>query len=154
VFGWLTDREWPKTAKEAANRFRQGHVLRWTSIAYGADFANAICRPTADTRGSGKGFVKIDEAFSYVILTSQTCDLCEDGRKNPKFPFITVAPVYDIRPLLTNKGDEKQIRKLGFSYLFPLTAAQFSGNGELWVADLRAHFCLEKGDAPIFDTNG
>lgn len=122
-------------------------------MVYGADFGTAICQPTADTGDNGKGFVKVDEAFSYVILTSQTCDICEEGRKNPKMPLVTVAPVYDILPLLLNKSQAPLIRKRGFSYLFPLTSAVFSKEEELWVADLRAQFALEKsafvGERPI-----
>jgi len=151
--GWLLNRQWPPSVRESADRFRQGHLLRWDSIVYGADFGAAICKPTADAGDNGKGFVRIDEAFSYVILTSQTCDICEDGRKQPKMPLITVAPVYDILPLLKNKSQGPLIRKLGFSYLFPLTADVLSQENALWVADMRAQFSLEKsvfvGEHPV-----
>ena len=150
---WLPENGWPTPVLEAVRRFRQGHVFLWDSIAYGAKFSNAVCKPTIGVGTEGTGYTRIDSVWKHVIITTQTCDICEEGRKRPKMPWIAVAPVYDIMPLLVVPGQANQIRTHGFSYLIPLTHPNFVGDVKLWVADLRVEYPLEKsvlvGQDPI-----
>jgi hypothetical protein len=100
--------------------------------------------PTREIGGEGTGFVRSDEPWHHVMITSQTCDICEEGKKTLRFPWITVAPAYNILPIVTDHGQQKQIRAGRFAYLVPLTATEFQNPGELWVADLRIEYPLEK----------
>jgi len=134
-------------------KFRQGHALRWnSSIAYGANFDDPVCKPTAELGGKDLGYVRVDDVWRYVIITTQTCDICEENKKHPRIPWITVAPVYDILPYIA-KGQDNQIRANGFGYLVPLTHPQFLGDGVLWVADLRVEYPLEKSVLAIKDND-
>ena len=144
IESWLPDGAWPDSVRDAVQRFRQGNIVAWSSVVYGAAFSHGICIPTRETGDNGSGFVRIDEPWDHVMITSQTCDICEEGKKRPRFPWISVAPVFDILPAVRDKGQQKQIRSGDFAYLVPLTAAEFSGQGSLWVADLRLEYPLEK----------
>jgi len=59
-------------------------------------------------------------------------------------PFVSVAPVFDVMPHLAQAGQENQIRTNGFAYLVPLTHPTMTKDGQLWVADLRLEYPLEK----------
>jgi hypothetical protein len=144
IDSWLPERGWPKGVLEAVRSFRQGHIIPWNSLAYGANFAAAVCKPTSEVGNKGLGYTRIDGPWEHVIITTQTCDICEDGRRKPKMPWISVAPVYDIIPLLSQAGQANQIRTNGFTYLVPLTHTDMSVTGQLWVTDLRIEFPLEK----------
>ncbi len=78
----------------------------------------------------------------WGIITTQTCDLIEDGRPKPKRPWFMLAPVYwyrcdtDVRAVIEGG--------LGFGYLFAVTTLG-SPPGGLWVADLRLEIPVEKG---------
>ncbi len=144
IESWLPEHAWPTAIQKAIRHFRQGHVIAWDSIAYAADFANALCKPTVEAGSQGVGYVRIDATWPYVIVTTQTCDICEEGKKKPRMPWVSVAPVYDILPSLSQLGQAKQIRSNGFLYLVPLTSSAFAGDDTLWVADLRVEYPLEK----------
>ena len=139
---WLPE-EWPEKANKAAQRFRQGHLLEWDSVAFGANFDHGIATVTRESGSSGLGYVRVDEALSHVMIASQTCDICEEGKKTLVMPWISVIPVYDILPLLPT-GQEGNIRRNRVGYLVPLTNEKFAKAGQLWVADLRLEFPLEK----------
>lgn len=148
---WLP-KLWPTAIQESARKFRQGHLLEWDSVAFGAAFANAVCNVTERSGAAGTGYVRVDEAMDYALITSQTCDICEEGKKIPRMPWISVVPAYDILPLLS-KGQDGLVRGNRVGYLIPLTHSRFIGQGNLWVADLRLEFPLEKsvlvGRTPI-----
>lgn len=144
IESWLPEDRWPSSVVDATQIFRQGNVLDWTGIVFGASFSNAVCVPTKDVGDSGTGYVKIEDAWKHVLITSQTCDICEEGRRKPQFPWISASPVYNILPALADRGRAKQVRSGLFGYLVPLSAEEFSRENELWVADLRVEFPLEK----------
>ena len=144
IDGWLPSVPWPEKVLSAIRLYRQGHVIKWDSIAYGADFSVPVLWHTGATGTEGCGFVKVEKAWQYVLITSQTCDICEEGRTTLRMPWISVAPVYDILPFLKNPGQAKQIRTKGFGYLVPLSHQAFSDPDKLWVADLRVEYPLEK----------
>jgi hypothetical protein len=144
IESWLPDSEWPGSVRDAIRRVRQGNVIAWNSVAYGACFLQGICIPTKGTATEGTGYVRIDDPWQHVIITSQTCDVCEEGKRTLRFPWISVAPVYDVLPYVPDRGQQKQIRAGRFGYLVPLTAAKFAPVDALWVADLRIEYPLEK----------
>lgn len=142
IDSWLPDR-WPQDVIDSAKKFRQGHLLHWDLAAFGADFVHAVCTVTAQTGKSGDGYVRVDEAFPYVLITSQTCDICEEGKRRPRIPWVSVVPVYDILPHLA-KGQDGHVRRNRIGYLVPLTYPTFVEDKSLWVADLRIEYPLEK----------
>lgn len=144
IDSWLRPGGWPPQVLSAVRLFRQGHLIAWNSVVYGADFTHAICEPTKKTSTSGTGYTKISEIWPFVAITSQTCDICEDGKRKPNMPWIEVAPAYDILPFLSNPGQANQIRANGFKYLVPLTHPDFLLPETLWVVDLRIEYPLEK----------
>lgn len=146
IDSWLPKDDWPADVVASMRRFRQGHVFEWKSFAYGTAFAHAVLTTTSAATATvdRTGYVKVDDAWPLVIITSQTCDIVEDGKRLPRIPWISVAPVYDILPSL-RKGQANQIRANGFGHLVPLTNARFANDDRtLWVADLRLEFPLEK----------
>jgi hypothetical protein len=144
---WLPRDGWPPDVVASMRRFRQGHVFEWNSFAYGTAFSHAVLTTTkagGDAAADRPAYVKVDDAWPFVIITSQTCDIVEDGKRLPRIPWISVAPVYDILPSL-RPGQANQIRANGFGHLVPLTNPRFATDGRaLWVADLRLEFPLEK----------
>lgn len=144
IDNWLPKNGWPPDVVATMRRFRQGHIIPWNSFAYGAAFRNPVCSHTSAVADSDAlGYVKVEDAWPYVIIISQTCDVCEDGKKNPRMPWISASPVYDILPYL-RPGQANQIRANGFGYLVPLTHPRFIHSDALWVADLSLSFPLEK----------
>jgi hypothetical protein len=135
---------WPGAVTSAAQRFRQGHVLVWNSVAFAAAFAHSVCSVTSEGDGGGNGYVRVDDAWPYVLITSQTCDICEEGKRRPRMPWVSVVPVYDILPVLRD-GQAGLVRQNRIGYLVPLTHQDFQQEGRLWVADLRIEYPLEKG---------
>jgi len=140
---WLPS-AWPAAVVDAMSRFRQGHLVQWDSLAFAANFSHAICNVTAQTGTSGSGYVRVDKACTYGLITSQTCDICEEGKKIPRIPWVTVVPVYNVLPFLSN-GQDGLVRKNRIGYLLPLTHENFINSEALWVADLRIEYPLEKG---------
>lgn len=140
---WIQD-VWPDEVISAVQRFRQGHVLAWDSVAFAAAFAHPICSVTSEADGDGNGYVRVDNAWPYVLISSQTCDICEEGKRRPRMPWVSVVPVYDILPVLKD-GQAGLVRQNRIGYLVPLTHQDFRQDGRLWVADLRIEYPLEKG---------
>jgi hypothetical protein len=75
---------------------------------------------------------------AYGIVTTQTCDLCEQ-RERCLQPFFQVAPVYRIGSF---ESETERNRVLGRENIIAIPSP--AGNGEQWVADLRVEFTLEK----------
>jgi len=93
-----------------------------------------------------------DYAPPYGVITSQSCDLAEDGFEIPRRPWFQVAPVYDLAPVLS-AGDRKQLRRQGGAlYQFHLPGLS-GGDHQFWVADFRIEIPVEKswlaGKEPI-----
>jgi hypothetical protein len=143
---WLPTESWPEWDPEvvrAMRRFQQGDLLKWSTIVYGAAFEYSISPVTKAVGSEGMGYVRVDDSQQHVIITSQTCDICEEGKKKPIIPWITVAPVYNVLPRIIVKGQERQIRTRGIGYLVPITAMNTSSDS-LFVADLRFEQAVEK----------
>ncbi len=146
IDSWLPKDSWPPEVIAGMRRFRQGHVFPWNSFVYGTTFRHPVLSTSgaADASADGTGYVKVDATWPLVIITSQTCDIAEDGKRLPRIPWVSVAPVYDIVPFL-RPGQANQVRANGFGHLVPLTHTRFATDSSaLWVADLRVEFPLEK----------
>ena len=78
---------------------------------------------------------------SYVMLLSQTCDICGEGSRSR--PLVNIAPVYDAYSRY--ESEQSAIRANKYQYFIPLTAPMFSAANTLWVADLRFDTAIEKG---------
>ena len=76
----------------------------------------------------------------YGVITTETCDLLEEGRDRKIRPWFQVAPVLDLGHL--DEQFKTTIQKLRMTYLSRLTGPHFT-NG-FFVADLRISIPIEK----------
>lgn len=132
------DRNWPQTLMNQLNAFRQGSLVELPPFAYHALPQFAIWQATklATDDGSPAVLVEIDPADwpPFGIVTSQSCDIDEEGR-NTK-PWVRIAPVYQLDASDRRLGAVKQWK---VNYLAPITT-----KGSTWVADLRIEVPVEK----------
>lgn len=132
---------WPDEVTESAQRFRQGHLIERPPLFYFADLSRPVWDlSVAAAEGVGEDdarqLIELDpeQCPPYGVLTSQDCDITEEGRPNPAQPWVQVAPVYAV-----DGGDRLRERDFIIS-LDPPTL-----EGGPWVADLRIELPLEKG---------
>lgn len=143
IDGRLPD-PWPDAVLESVRRWRQGYVVETPPFFYQRSEANPVWRLELEADGETREeeLVELEhsERSHYGLITTQTCDLLEEGR--PRQPWFAVAPVYDF----TNRmqpGQLPQLQKGYISHLVLLSAAWLP-SGE-WVADLRIEMPIEKG---------
>ena len=77
---------------------------------------------------------------AYAIVTSHTCDICEQGEWDN--PFIQVSPVVDLTARL-GPDQKTMLRQHGYKDFVYLTRQPQPGG--FWAADLRISLPLEKG---------
>lgn len=136
------DFTWPDGIFEACDRFQQGDVIEGASLAFSYD-AGFPVTPIAREYAAGKdGMTGARVDVQYAMITSQTCDL--GGPRARKYPFVLLAPVYNIAGHIAG-GQDNQIRADLFREYIPLDGPRFTNAGELWVADLRFETAFEKG---------
>jgi hypothetical protein len=106
---------------------------------------------TRDYEGSLPGIVEMQDGwyFEYGMVTTQTCDLADEGAGKPRFAWAQVCPVYNAeashptdpskhlldggaRKLIQDGRDQQRMAVPGL------------GNG-LWVADFRLEVPVERG---------
>jgi len=126
--------KWPPKVLDAIKLFRQGHLIEAPPAAYAANPAYAIL---SCTEGA---LTTLDSAWPYAMILTQTCDICEEGARQLKKPFIDLAPVYDFAAHAL-PGQDAQIRRNGIKHLVSVSALTEPG---LWVADLRLNYPAEK----------
>jgi len=122
-------RPWPPEVAQALARFKQGDLIARPPFFYGR-------HPTLelfDAGGAADGDSRVhelhpDDAPPYGVITTQTCDLDEQG--TPTQPWFQVSPV---SPL----SDEAILNK---AYIVELTGSL----GARYVADLRIELPVEK----------
>ncbi len=142
---------WPTGLEEALAGLDQGDVIEGLPT-----FGYFGRKSTAATKGaalleadpSSIEFVEALPAPDAWIVLTQSCDIAEEDRPKPMFPFISVAPVYHDGP----GGDRPafEVDNIGVAYLVRLTGPRFEGG--TWVADLRYQQSIDKGlilGAPI-----
>lgn len=136
-------RPWPDDVAGALGAFKQGDLLtrppffygvRPGSRLWGADDEQDEADNAADD-GSQVDELHPDESPEYGIITTQTCDLSEQGL--PAQPWFQVSPVYQ-----PDGEPKEQERLLTKAYIVELTGADLPEGR--WLADLRIEFPLEK----------
>ena len=137
--------EWPQAVLDAVRQFRQGDIVDQPPFFYFRSDEHPLWElqlEPADQVDDGS-IVDLDltDRPAYGLITTQTCDLYEEGTR-PRQPWFAVAPVYDITSKLTG-GQREQIRRGEVGHLILLTA-DWLGEGT-WVADLRIEVPVEKG---------
>ncbi|MGC1759001.1 MAG: hypothetical protein WA742_06575 [Candidatus Cybelea sp.] len=135
---------WPDELKEALARLDQGDVLEGLpSLGYFGRKSTAATKACAELQGddSAVELIEVTPAPNAWIVVTQSCDIVEEDRPKPMFPFLLVAPVYRDGP----GGDVPafEVDNVGVSYLVRLTGPRFQGGS--WVADLRYQQSIDKG---------
>ena len=98
---------WPDAVLTAVSPFKQGDLIEKPPIFYAAVTAYAI---HSQTKALGVLSTDVDIAVlnpgdtpPFGLITTQTCDLCEETRK-PKQPWIHIVPVYAVDVAALNPG--------------------------------------------------
>jgi hypothetical protein len=132
---------WPADVLESLRVWEQGDVVTAPPFFYFADPARPVWAATvaAAEMTSEPHVVVLDEETSppYGLITTQSCDICEEDSKKPCRPWVQVAPIYD------GRSWAKKMRE-GRGPLFLLHIPGL-GDDRFWVADLRLEFPIEKG---------
>ena len=135
---------WPEDVLLAVRRFRQGYLVLDPPFFYARSEAHQVWRLTVepDDAAPDESIVDLgaDERPRYGLITTQTCDLYEEGR--PRQPWFSIAPVYDYESSLRD-GQLGQLDRGQMVHLVHVTAAWLPAG--VWVADLRLEIPVEKG---------
>jgi hypothetical protein len=137
-------REWPQEVREAADLFKQGHLIKNPPFFFGAAPRTRVWGSKTDSGDEGDNApaepedpvlleLEPEDCPPYGMLTSQTCDI--GGVSAEKHPWIQVAPVYHVEQAQVDSFVQRLYAK-------QLTAAGFDDGR--WVVDLRVEFPLEK----------
>lgn len=137
-------RPWPDNVAEALGRFQQGDLIENPAFFYGVAPGSRIWGPDDDEEEPdepGNDSSQVDEWHAddspkFGILTTQTCDILEQGE--PAQPWVQVSPVY---PLDEDDPDDQE-RFLSKAYIVELSGPDLPEGR--WVADLRIELPLEK----------
>ena len=142
---------WPEGVAEACGHFKQGDLIERPPLFYGVSSGSRIWgaddegeADDPEDEGSRVDELHPDESPPFGIITTQTCDVSEQGR--PTQPWLQVSPVYRL------EGEaEDQAHLLSKAYIVELSGLDLPKGR--WVADLRIEVPLEKtvlmGRAPI-----
>lgn len=134
----------PAAIQGAVDLFCQGHLVAAPPIFYGAAPGSPLCDFTAENADPSTAWQVLalpeDLRPAYGILTSQTCDICEQGDWNN--PFVQISPVINLAERL-NADQRATLRQHGYTDFVYLTR-QPEPDG-FWVADLRVSLPIEKG---------
>jgi hypothetical protein len=144
-------RPWLEVVRVAAAAFRQGDLVERPPFFYAANSEYPVWGLTksAADAGDDRELLELheDDRPEYGIITTQSCDLTEEGVDRPKKPWLQVAPLVDAHVLGSNLVHDVQRGRVRYLYLVPAP-----GLGD-WVADLRIEVPLEKswlvGRVPI-----
>jgi hypothetical protein len=137
---------WPEEVLEALERFEQGDLIEAPPAFYAADpryplwqAAGEEAETVEDDEQDGSPVLfELEPAPEYGIVTTQTCDLCEQ-REQRLQPFFQVAPVYRVGPF---ESEAERDRLLERENIVAIPSP--TGDEEQWIADLRGEFTLEK----------
>ena len=127
---------WPSQAAAAARGFRQGHIIECPSLFFAHNVDEAISR--WDGSVLNKCVVCSTANVQYGIITSQSCDVAEQGK--PRKPWIQVAPIQLVED--DGSGQFEQVKRFQIGHLYPLDPDGLEPG--LWAADLRIELPLEK----------
>jgi len=139
-------RPWPPEIKQAADLFKQGHLIEKPPFFFAAAPTTRVWGSDPDSAqdeekgGAGAAEEPLvlqlgpEECPEYGMLTSQTCDI--GGLSAEKHPWVQVAPVFHVEPTEVDSFSQRL-------YAMRLTAPKFADGR--WFVDLRVEFPLEKG---------
>ena len=134
---------WPEEVLAAASTFRQGDIVARPPFFYAANSEYPVWGFTKETANAGDDRELLefheDDRPEFGIITTQSCDLTEEGVAKPKKPWFQVAPLVDARVL--DKNVVRDVKKGNAIYLFLIPAPDVEGE---WVADLRIEVPVEK----------
>ncbi len=143
IDGRLPD-AWPEAVIESVRRWREGDIVEAPPFFYQRSEANPVWRMEFESDGESRQdeLVELDpsERPPYGLITTQTCDLFEEGR--PRQPWFAVAPVYDFADRI-QAGQLSQLQRGTVGHMVLLSAAWLPPGH--WVADLRIEMPVEKG---------
>ncbi|MDP8942914.1 MAG: hypothetical protein M3N16_02155 [Actinomycetota bacterium] len=134
------ERPWPEDVLQALERFKQGDLIERPPFFYGVRPGTRVWSMEDEAHDPADGGSQVEELHpddgpSFGIITSQTCDLNEQGP--PTQPWLQVSPVYLLEG--TEADQEKLLQK---AYIVELTGTDLPLGR--WVADLRIELPLEK----------
>lgn len=126
--------DWPKEVVDALNDLRLGDVIPWPAdTAYVTTDQHVLYGDSAQEEGAPAGtqfIVALEPAPELAVITSQTCDIDEQGTTRRK-PWIQYAPLI--------RASDAPRRGLN---TWPLDGGALP-EGD-WYADLRIEGCAEK----------
>lgn len=136
--------QWPPGVLDALAHWEQGDVVANPPLFYFADPNRPVWAAThaySDVSDSPE-VVEVADAVQppYGLITTQTCDIAEEGRSKPVRPWVQVAPIYAI----TDNGWKRKLRK-GSGPKYWLLIPDLRVDDQLWAADLRIEVPIEKG---------
>lgn len=134
-------RPWSQAVASALDRWRQGHVLDSVplvavGVSHTDDALWAAGLPTSLAIAGAPIFAEDPQVLRRSMVLSQGCDLVK-----PKFPCVTIAPVYNASEVLS-PGQQDSARAGMTWHLIHLTA-EWASSG-FWVADLRMETSVDK----------
>lgn len=146
--------DWPSEVLTAAANFTAGDVVENPPFFYFANPKYAVWAATHNYAEDSTGpevVLANHVAPAYGVITTQTCDLGEIDFDPPARAWISVAPAYN---MINLDGSTRSLIKKGKGPLHLLHLPKLGADTtELWVADLRIEFPVEKswlvGRTPI-----
>jgi len=145
--------DWPAGVLGAVAAFRQGDVVADLPLFYLASIdtpVHARSRAYAEHGVTGDELVEFDAPAPYGLVTTQTCDLAQEGDAKPTSAWVQLAPVFNAEaphPVLEGKrlldgAARKLVREGRIQHL--LWVPDIVDDG-LWFADLTFEIPVERG---------
>lgn len=136
---------WPAGVLETLKAWELGDVVASPPFFYFVDPAVPVWAATANytTDSEGPELVEVNEDIKppFGLVTTQTCDLAEEGRSHPLRPFVQIAPIFP-----ADKGWVKKLRQGRTWPRFLMHVPDLTdGTDTVWAADLRIELPVEKG---------
>lgn len=146
-------KDWPPGALDEILNFRQGDLVADLPLFYWADPSHSVHARTRFYAAQGQTdatVIRFAEVAPFGLITTQTCDLAQEGDRKPNSAWVHLAPVFDAEadhPAIEGKrlhdGGARKLIKQGrdqFRLLIPNVGAD-----GLWYADLTFEVPVERG---------
>lgn len=135
---------WPPSVLSALAVWRQGDVVERPPLFYWADPTLPIWEATKPyaVDSLGAEVVEVDRpevSPPYGLITTQTCDIGEQGRSQALRPWVQIAPIFK----MTDSGWRRKLRR-GGGPLYWLYVPGVS-ESDVYFVDLRIEVPIEKG---------
>lgn len=149
--------DWPDGVLEAVACFRQGDLVPELPLFYWADPGHAVhlrTRAYADGTASPE-VVSFADPAPYGLITTQTCDLAQEGDGRPNSAWVQLAPVFDAlapHPLNPDRhlldGGARRLIEQGrdqYRLRIPSMPDARTPTPGCWFADLTFEVTVERG---------